>query len=258
MSQAGPVTTAYDLPFEVWTSPGPLLSAGGTVQLLPSFRADGGRNPKLMGELFGVFAGLAATGALGGDGVEPGRSGFKPFAPGGSRFALQECRLSERALVVLVHLLLGRHESLGLRRLELSVAGKTAGQPLTRDPESHSTYPSASRPLPFDLTDDEPETGAYTLEIQLARPVEPRHLEGLEHAFRRWTEAILAGAYGLAPIPPPESYVEPYSDCVTAFDANLEWMIFKLRADPAAIEGLLNILAAFHVRSQEVLAVAIR
>jgi hypothetical protein len=250
------MTSAYELPFSIRHSSGPLLSSGGPVEAVAIGQSES--DTTLPGKIFGLFAGLAATGALAGTNIEPWNSGIQiKGTPHNARFELTNCRVDEQALIVLVHLLFARQEELLLRSVEVSLQGKSATQRLECDQTTLSWYPDCYRSLPFALIDEEPEGDTYTFVTELRKPLQASHGEHLENALDLWTKAILAGGYGLAPIPPQESYLEPESEHVTAFDTTVEWTIFKLRADPACIHSLINIFAAFHHRCQEVVSLTI-
>ena len=250
------ITTAYDLPFEVRCSRAPLLSSGGAVRVIVESEPES--DSKILATVLEHFGALSATGALAGEDIEPWNSGVQIGTPGdGTGFELLNCHMDEQALIVLTHLLLARQEELLIRSVEVSLRGRPATRKLPTDSTSLSWYPDCYRSLPFKLIDEDPESVNYTFVIELREPLQASHGEYLEHALKRWTEAILAGGYGLAPIPPQESYVEPDDDCVTSFDTTVEWTIFKLRANPDCIQGLINIFAAFHHRCQNILSVTI-
>lgn len=250
------MTTAYDLPFGVRYSSGSLLASGSPVDVFAVVHSES--DLKVLATVIDLFAGLSATGCLAGTEVEPWNSGLQIYPDYTYvRFQLINSRVDERALIVLAHLLLARQEDILLESLEVSLPGKRATQKLQYDPVEMSTYPDVYRKLPFPLIDEQPESGGYTFVAELREPLQAQHGEYLENALKRWTEAILAGGYGLAPIPPQESYVEPDDESVTSFDTTVEWTAFKLRADPASVYGLVNIFAAFHHRCQEIVSLTI-
>jgi hypothetical protein len=78
----------------------------------------------------------------------------------------------------------------------------------------------------------------------------------LQETFDVWTAFILAGGFPPLPNPPDENYVEPDGPLIH-YDTTVEWTVFKFRADPAAIDALLNAVAAFHARKARVQSVAI-
>jgi hypothetical protein len=249
------MTTAYDLPFEVRYAAAPLLSSGDTVRVALRRQSDD-HSPALV-EAVEQFVALSETGALAGTDIEPWSSGLHLGAWRGAVLDLQKCKVDEQALLVLLHLLLARQDEIMLQSIELSRQDRSASRKLRSDPSTLSWYPDCYRQLPFTLVNEEPESGTYTFVAELKRPLEPTHRENLENALKRWTLAILAGGYGLAPIPPQDSYVEPDDDCVTSFDSTVEWTIFKLRANPDCLQGLINIFAAFHHQRQELVSLTI-
>lgn len=244
-------TTAYKLPFTVRFSEGNPLSSGGTVDI--AARAAG--NLTALHEVFDLFAKLAQNGFLAGHEIEPGKSGLTMTGQGGC-YQCTNCRIDVGGLVVLVHLLLARQEEIQLTSLELAQQGSRATVQMQSDPEEMSSYPAFYHRLPFSFIDEEPESGAYTFCVELADELTPEHEKYLNEMFELWTQTVLTGGYGLAPIPPQESYVEPDGP-LTSFGTSFEWVIFKLRADPMAVHGLINMLAAFHSRCQAITEVRI-
>jgi hypothetical protein len=152
---------------------------------------------------------------------------------------------------------LERAEQAAIDLVEVRAPAATDLRSLALKSELESTYPPRFEPLPFRLLDLEPQGGSYSFEVELTQPLAPPHEAWLNAALAAWMEAILAGGYALAPIAPNDNYVETVGDEVTAYANKIEWAIFKLRADPVAVDGLLNLLAAFHMRCQKIVAVDI-
>lgn len=256
MSHQASINSAYNLPFEVRYSSSRLLSSGVTVDVIA--RVKSSEKMGILAHVIDLFAGLAVSGALAGQELEPWNSGLQiNQAYNGIRFRLTDCRVDDRAFIVLSHLLLSLQDAIHLESLEVSGLQEKAPLKLQCDPTVVSTYPGVYRDLPFSLIDEEPESGAYTFSAEMKEPLQAGHGEYLENMLKCWTEVLLAGGYGLAPIPPQNSYVEPAGESVTSFDRTVEWTIFKLRADPAAICGVVNIFAAFHHRCQEIMSLRI-
>ena len=89
--------------------------------------------------------------------------------------------------------------------------------------------------MPFAIRDLQPETLSYTFNVDLQSPIEEGNEHRLNAACMACTRSILAGAYGLAPIDPSSSYVEPNDDFVTAYGKTIEWAVLKLRGtDPVS------------------------
>ena len=196
------MTTAYDLPFEVRYSSAPLLSSGGSIRVIVETEPES--DSKVLATVLDHFGALSATGALAGKEIEPWNSGLQLGTPGhGTGYELLNCRVDEQALIVLAHLLLARQNELMLRSVEVSLRDNAASETLRTDPTSLSWYPDCYRSLPFTLIDEDPEGDAYTFVTELREPLQASHGEYLENALKQWTETILAGGYGLAPIPPP-------------------------------------------------------
>lgn len=253
------IATAYHLPFQVSCS-NHALSSGAAVSLrLRAASADG---LALLADVVDVFTRLADTGALGGD-VPPWLCEWRPIV-GHSQQANElyyhvECaRLADEAIVVLTHLLLAKAESTKLEQLEVRALQTGAGQAQLQTSDVDSTYPRVYQPLPFELIDLDPEGGSFSFDIELEEAVKVESESWLNMAIQQWMEAILQGAYSLAPAPPQASYLEYGDESVTAYANKIEWAIFKLRADPVgSIDGLLNMLVAFDQRCQKIRLVEI-
>jgi len=262
MNDNNSMTTAYTLPFEVKYAPGPMFSSGGTIEVIADIKYRLGFDQKAAGQILDVFTRLARIGALAGKDIEPWWAELQSELPrfsGGQEiyFTFLNCSVDERALVVLTHLFLARQKEVPLLSLELAPPTARAMQILQSDPSELSTYPEIYKRLPFTFENEEPESGGYTFTAELKQPLKAQYAETLQNALIFWTEAVLAGAYGLAPIPPEECYIEPYEEYVTSFGTTVEWTVFKVRADPACIDGVVNIFAAFHGRCQEILTLRI-
>jgi hypothetical protein len=210
----------------------------------------------------GLFARLAATGALGGIAAPPWDTRFvlAPRPADDRRdvlFHVTSCRLDPGAWVALCHLLLRLHRQLPLEFIEVLRLGDLYPARLGESGSGDSAYPRAYAPLPFVLDDLKPEGGGYSFLIALASPLLPENESSLNDWLATWAQAVQNGAYALAPDDPTGNYVEPDGEIV-AYDTTIEWAVFKLRADPvAAIDALLNILCCFHVRCQPILTVEI-
>lgn len=254
--------TAYDLPFEVRYSSQRMFSSDQSVDLICTLFSRPISAGNTISQIVELFEALGRTGALAGESIQPWKSelNIEQLTNGSGllrKFRCIESQIDDNALIVLAHLLMARQEEIFLRSLEICVAGEIAKIRLHCDPNVLSTYPKTYGSLPFSLSDSEPESGAYTLTGELIEPLKPENAEELDKALRVWTRAVLAGGYGLAPIPPLESYVEPDDQYVTFFGSTIEWTIFKLRADPACLCGLINIFAAFHQRCQRLVSLTI-
>ncbi len=258
MAAKAELTSGYDLPFRVSYSREGALSKG--APLIVHGRCRGGASPdrKAVAEIFEIFGDLAKTGALAGGGIAPGQSGLEVGAPSfgsGREFSvlLEKGAIDDRALVVLAHLFLARREAIPLESLEVAPRGETPRLEVASNPgEGESTYPGIYAKLPYEIEDDEPQSGSFTFTLTLEDEAQERWADVLQGALSAWARAVLAGAYAQAPVPAEESYCEPDSDEVAWFKSTLEWIVFKVRADDACVHALLNIFAAFHEKCQKV------
>jgi hypothetical protein len=254
--------TGYSLPFAVRHSRPPLLSNGFRVQVRGKLRQVGKDAPAALSEVLNLFEQLAVCGALGGNGRKEEPSSMhvgRPVFQSELQFSasMESCCVDECALVVLCHLFLARREQLDLEWLEFSTALDPPDLLLQKDRDEESSLPGVVANLPFRLIDENPESGGYTFSAELGRPIEEHHVETLESALSIWVECVLAGAYAMAPFAPEDSYVETDSDEVTSFNSTVEWTVYKVRADPACIRGVVNIFAAFDRRWQAVRSLTI-
>lgn len=252
---------AYDLPFEVRYSPGRVFSCGGDVSIFVNV-LEPSTNMNILAEIVRMFAALGKTGALSGAEIEPWKSELmlseaSSAAARSNRFDFSYCLADERALSVLLQLLMAKRTVLALESVRISSQGRQPNIKLRQIPDLSTTLPEIFSHLPFLLIDENPESSGYTFTAELQRPLLPEQQRYLEEALRIWTTVVRAGGYEMAPIPPEESFVELVSDSVAVFDTTVEWGITKLRADPDCINGIVNIFGAFHTRCQPLLSLGI-
>ena len=89
-----------------------------------------------------------------------------------------------------------------------------------------------------------------------ATPLDDATRGALQGVLDSWTATVLAGGFALAPIPPADNYVEPDGPFVE-YDATVEWTVFRLRANTAAVDALVNAFAAFHGRHRQITTLTI-
>ena len=255
------IRTAFRLPFRAIHPATEFFASGGDVQLALEFAAE--PTPAQVAQaddLMQLFADYAATGALSGRRFAPHRSGVDggPIAfrsPTVRVWSLSNCRIDDTAMVFLCDMLMRLNVAVPLRSFVVSNGGE--GVELLQDPDSWSTYPERYTPLPFEIDDQEPESGAYTFVLDLTEPLKAPARDALNAWLGLWTRCVLAGGYALAPIEPKDNYVEPDGEVVD-FATTVEWSVFKLRADPVAIDALVNLLCCFSERIQRVVRVTIQ
>ena len=249
------IRTAFKLPFTAIHPIGVGYFQGELIRIVLEFA--GSPTPtqmKLADSLLHLFCNYSATGALSGREIPPQWSGVE-WTKVEMRsltervYELRNCRIDDTAVVLLCDLLLRESSSLSLAACVVSNGGE--GVKLLQEPEMWSTYPPRFEALPFGFEDLRPESGAYTFVLELAEPLESTARQTLESQLNLWLLCVMAGGYALAPIEPKFNYVEPY-DSIVAFQATIEWTIFKLRAHPAAIDALVNIFSKFGQEIQRV------
>ena len=255
------IRTAFPLPFRAGYPASGFFSVDEKTQLSLEFAVEPTPAQAVLADgVMRLFADFAATGALCGERFTPQYSGID-YCPIELRtsnvrvYSLRNCRIDDSAMVLLCDLFLRESVALSLRSLIVSNGG--AGTDLLQDPNSWSTYPARYTPLPFEIDDQQPESGAYTFVLDLAEPLGVSAKSTLTSWLGLWTQIVMAGGYALAPIEPKDNYVEP-SATIVDFATTLEWSVFKLRAHPAAIDALVNQFARFSERVQRVLRLEIQ
>jgi hypothetical protein len=237
--------TGYDLPFVVSLGEGPLLASGGTVHV-DLGRANGSADTAPAQELLARFVRLARTGAFGSSLVPPQRSGVGGFFVSGSVATLTECRVDERAALILVNLFLARRRAFPLKGLTLRSGPHTRLRRLPYEPEAECTYPDHPEDLPFEFIDEDPSGDSRTITAEFEREIGLPEEAHLGQAYEAWTDVLLAGGYGVPPVPPEESYAEPAAPA--AWGSGYELAVAKLRVAPESIHALVNVFVAFHHR----------
>lgn len=255
-SQNAELSIAYRLPFEVLYSEPHFMSRLQTVRIVLRCSAVL-ENPAALLLPLRTFVRLAATGALAGAQWPPAQSRASiiedSVSQAGSHLTLAMVweAVDVRSSVVLVHLLIAKQMPLRVSLLEMLLSDSEPTQLIPICQAEEATFPGHFASLPFELVDESPESGAYTFTAICEEPISPLNKMTLTTQLSAWLTAVLEGAYGVAPIAPEESYAEPSSAPPEVIGRTAEWTIFKLRADPACIKALVNIVAAFHERCQK-------
>jgi hypothetical protein len=254
--------TAYQLPFGVTYPTRAFFASGHDVSLVVRLHdhapAD---SAALIAGAVASFIDLVGTGALAGEVIKPWQSGVTTCRlvtatpPDEVSFTLEGCQFDDAGLMVLCDLLLHERNAPLVQSVAVRMHG-VPNQPLACDPDALSDYPARFARLPFPLEDEDPEGGAYSLAIEFASPLDDATRAVLRRTLDTWTAVVLAGGFALAPIPPSQNYVEPDNPFVE-YDATVEWTVFKLLASGAAVDALVNAVAAFHGRCRPITALTI-
>ena len=253
------ISTGYPLPFRFVYTAGVFAS---DRQSYLHIRYASPRGAADLTAAVEAFATLAASGALCGAGVDPAHSTLRlrqQTPPAGNEllWTVERALLCEEALVVLAHLLLATVERSDIELVEvLTHATELAPQTLACSAQFNSTYPPVHGSPAFDIDDDGLEADAYSFDIELAQPLEARGEAWLNAMLAAWARVVELGGYASAPVPPAQSYLES-DETITAYDRSIEWALFKLRADEACIDSILNGLMAFDRRCQRIARVSV-
>jgi hypothetical protein len=257
MNPAPDVFTTLVLPFDVQLGRRPLFASGQDVVVECSLSKAAGGEAELA-TVFDRFARLARTGALGSPIVEPASSCVGDVVVASNRAVFRGCRVDERGVVVLAHLLFGQQKKVGLRSVRMTVVGSPGA--LTerleyRGGEQDSSYPERPVNLPFVVDDLDPDGDSRTFTAEFEKDVEPGLAASLSNSLIAWADVVRAGGYAVAGVPPETGYLEP--ETPTCWGSGLEYAVSKLRASGQCTEGVVNILAAFDRRACRLRSLAI-
>lgn len=252
------LTTGYRLPFEVSVSSGRLLSVGNDIGLAFQIPGSTEAELELVAAIVEAFAQIAVSGALCGESINPGESGLTAQSESsGLRFTFAGCRIDEAALIVLVNLILAKSSDIGFQTIEITRSQLPAGNMLEYADSDQLSFPAVYGSLPFVLENQLPESGGFTFTARTVGPVNEQNVICLNKYLNAWLVTVNGGGYALPPISPMNCYAESADDEVTWFEDLIEWTVFKLRADDAAITAVINIFAAFHARFQNLVSLRI-
>jgi hypothetical protein len=206
-----------------------------------------------------LFTDVANVGGFSGAYINPAKSGLKIQSAESHgktlSFAFDSCRIDDRSFIVFLEMLL--HGDLASQIASVEILSASQMPLAVASSMSSSSYPLVYKRLPFLLSDNQPESGAYTFILDLKEPLNEENCFSLQYGLNQWSDLILSGGFALAPNVPDDNYVEPDHE-VTSFDSTVEWSIFKLRADPASIGALLNIFTWFSETKQVIVSVTIQ
>jgi hypothetical protein len=241
--------SSYDLPFKVRYQPE--LAAGAdevrlrvVMEQAASVQAAGVFHARLL-----PFFLLASSGALSGEAIPPQTSTIgewdEPRVHASViEWTLRNVRVDLKAWAVLAQMLMVDHELHPIARIEIGdprrpderveiVSGKVLSNP----------YPRRYAGIDFEVEFEEELYKEFTVCVDFVRPLSDEEVERISGMFFDWAPALMTGAYGVAPAAPDFCVGMPEPE-VVVIDARLEWVIEGFVAHTAAIEGLINVVAA--------------
>jgi hypothetical protein len=245
--------TGYRLPFPTSVSPGLLLSKGqaieieGTLTRIPADPAQGIA-------AWHTFVRLAETGALAGESIRPDLSWITAEALRTDLASFgatcTACAVDESAAIVISQMFAACGEAFPVSRLTLAGPGSPAVRPIESAGDGSSDYPMIFKPLPFTWEDERSQGDCMGILAEFVSPLSTASAARLEADLNSWAAVVLAGGYALPPIPPGNSHLEVSEGAFAVYGSTVEWGFCKLRADPASVDGLVNLFTAFHRRIQ--------
>jgi hypothetical protein len=193
---------------------------------------------------------LATSGALCGENIAPWTSTVEDWSEAQAQdslvvWDLKGVAIDLRAWTVLAQMLLPDHESHPIVRIEIS----EPGQPhelmdmLMRSARS-DPYPGRWSGIAFDVDLNRELTADFTVCVDFARALTDAEQQLALEGFHAWAPGLVCGAYGVAPVPPDRCTGMPDENILFLDNGQMEWVIRRFRAHTAAIEGLLNVIAA--------------
>ena len=247
---AGAIATPYALPYRAAVQPPPLLSGGGkailrVVAATSLDHAAVGDYDSVM-TAFGV---LALTGALAGTAGPPSQAtAFDWSRPHRSSTAveweLSRCVFDERSAVLLAQFFMLSHPANPISGVAVFGPGGAAA-PLAYDASLEDPYPPIWQPTPFPVSLDPDIHDSATLRIRFSRAPDLREQTRIRAPIIDWGVATKMGAYGVAPVPPNECFLQFDPEVVYLGD-DLEFNLVRLRAHPSCLHGLINVCIAIH------------
>lgn len=254
----------YLLPFEILASPLPLLSTGGDVIVMAGLEKKLSRAiVQTLESSIQMFASLAEIGGLSGSAIPPWESGFEllgdpDISSHTITWRLSRCRLDDRAILVLINVLLLEAKRLDLRTLSIHQSNQSEGlEALPQGSGVEPLYPAVYERLPFDYEVDEAAEGdSRLLSVAFEGAVSAEQYEALQGWLSTWAGVTMNGAFADPPNLPsaPSLLVDPN---IEVHGHELEWSIEKIQAHPSALDSLVNVLTALHHEVASITAVAI-
>ncbi|MFX1682980.1 hypothetical protein PV762_27515 [Mitsuaria sp. CC2] len=252
------LSTAYELPFEFLLSEEPLFGPDVTTHLrfvvndeLPMDEV----RPLLHGKLmnFGVLGATGALGVLPASDFDPMTPLFKSVRVGKDDFAwkLKGWPAVDGAVSVLASQFMGSDVVTLLRRIEVSGDGRACRYRLAKETTLDHAYP-ATMPLPFEAEISHEGQDQFELDLTFDGIPPDDAKAGIDELLRFWAHAASSGAYGVAPVDPLKCGFQ-YDEEIDWLDNRLTWSLWRFRAHPDLLDGLLGLCGTFHAQLWPVL-----
>jgi hypothetical protein len=244
-----PLRSPYSLPYAVVYEDGPLMSAGQDVRLRIALNATAtAEGVDAMDSLVLPFFLLGTSGALAGARIAPWTSTIAdkegPFASEHTvDWVLRSCTVDERSITMLSQMLLSIYNAAPIARITFSRTHASPG--VLRLEDNYRTsdpYPAQYAEPGFPITGETELTAEVVVRVVFEVPPSPEIQKAANGALFSWVPGFVSGAYGVAPVRPDE--------CTATVDdteyagSELTWHMSRVRAHPAALAGLVNVVAA--------------
>jgi hypothetical protein len=248
------LSSPYRFPYEVLYDDGALMSSGQDVRLRVTLRGPATVDAvDALDALAGPFVLLASSGALSGERIDPATSTIDdkegPFADDRVvEWVLRSCRVDERSVTVLAQMFLSVQEICPVARVTLSgIRASGWSQLAVVNIPSANPYPAAFADPGFAVERQSELYPEFVVRADFAEEIPPDVVTDVDAEVFSWAAGLLSGAYGVAPIKPDECTATMNEESVQ-IKSELSWSLARFRADPAALDGLVNVFASISRR----------
>lgn len=258
-------TTPYHLPYTVLHPESRLLfslQSNVIVQLyLRGRNRIDGDVVSDAGSLLVVLYELALSGALSGSQIPPWLSSLEDFEENvledSIRWTLQKCNMDERTLIMLAQSFLLVHESYPIEKLVFRPAEQDLNlSELTNNKDENKIYPDIYTPLDFELVNNLRSSSVAVITVRFEREPSDEDKEGIDIEISTWLAAGEIGMYAVHPLSPADCTFTSNDDLFFN-DVSLEFSLSRYRANPAAVNGFVNICSAMNRRITKIKRVVI-
>lgn len=231
-------------PFQVLTDS---LAPAGRLHLEITFaRAAGEEQLRLVPIVLSEFGGLAVSGALSGDQIDPATSSLiaePAFCTAESLTQIfRQVRIDAAALTCLLNTLEWTHHHV----LPLSAVHISWAQIQNTLQRSTQNFPKQWQPpgYRFDISDEIDRR--FNIEIEFDEKQSLELAERVNSHLGMWFTGINRGAYADNTVAPRDSLVFLTDDAVDTHEDGIVWFIDRLRANDAALDGFSNSVEKIH------------